>query len=56
MGDPMLDRMAELVMQQLAAAFEDSLPPADVQIIVRPIVSWPDGGESTVWVMINWPN
>lgn len=55
MDDRMLDGMAEALVRQLAAAFEDSLPPADVQIIVRPMVAWPDS-KPRVWVMVNWPN
>jgi hypothetical protein len=55
MDDPMLDSMADVLLRELAAAFQDSLPPANVQVIVRPIVAWPDG-KPCVWVMINWPN
>jgi hypothetical protein len=31
------------------------MPPANVQVIVRPIVAWPDGRPG-VWMIVNWPN
>jgi hypothetical protein len=55
MDDPMLASMAEALVRQLAGAFEDPLPLANVQIIVRSLVAWPHG-KPGVWVMVNWPN
>jgi hypothetical protein len=47
--------MATLLVRQLESILEDGALPERVQIVVRPIYTWPDG-EAAVWIMVNWPN
>jgi hypothetical protein len=47
--------LATLVGMMVESVLEGGALPGNAQIIVRPIVTWPDG-KPGVWVMVNWPN
>ena len=55
MDERVLTGMADLLLRQLGAVFEDGVLPANTQVVVRPIFTWPEG-KPGVWVMVNWPN
>ena len=55
MDERVLTDMADLLLRQLGAVFEDGVLPANTQVVVRPIFTWPEG-KPGVWVMVNWPN
>ena len=50
-----LGSVVGLLMRQLGGVFEGGMPLENAQIVVRPILTWPDG-QPGVWVMVNWPN
>jgi hypothetical protein len=55
MDERVLDSMATMLVRQLGSILEEGVLPERVQIVARPIFTWPDG-EPGVWVMVNWPN
>jgi hypothetical protein len=55
MDEHMLDDMADLLMRQLGSLYEGRAMPERVQIVARPISTWPEG-KLAVWVMVNWPH
>lgn len=55
MDERMLDGMADLLVRQLGSIYAGGAMPERMQVIVRPIFTWPDG-KPVVWVMVNWPN
>ena len=55
MDESVLDSMAVLLVRQLGSILEEGALPERVQIVVRPIFTWPEG-KPGVWVMVNWPN
>ena len=54
-GRDLLGCAADLLVRQLGSIYEGGAMPERVQIVVRPIFTWPDG-KPGVWVMVNWPN
>jgi hypothetical protein len=55
MDERMLDGMADVLMRQLGFLYEGRAMSERVQIVARPISTWPEG-KLAVWVMVNWPN
>jgi hypothetical protein len=43
------------LMRQLEWAMDGGLLQDNVQIVIRPIFTWPDG-PSSVWIIVNCPN
>jgi hypothetical protein len=54
-NENVLHGMAALLVRQLGSILEGGALPERVQIVVRPVYTWPDG-EPGVWIMVNWPN
>ncbi len=50
-----LGNLVGSLMRQLEWAMDGALLQDNVQIVIRPIFNWPDG-ESSVWIIVNWPN
>jgi hypothetical protein len=54
-NESILHGMAAQLVRQLGSILEEGGLPERVQIVVRPIDTWPDG-DAGVWIMVNWPN
>ena len=50
-----MDGIAALLMRHLGTVLENGPLPPNTQIVVHPIVTWPEG-KAGVWIMVNWPN
>ena len=47
--------LANLACSLLVELIDNDHVPDNAQVVVREIPQWPDG-ESTVWIIVNWPN
>ena len=47
--------LANLARSLLLELIDDNHVPDNAQVVVREIQRWPDG-ESSVWIVVNWPN
>jgi hypothetical protein len=55
MDELKLASMVGLLMSQLEAVRLAGMLPANTQIVIRPIYTWPDG-QPAIWVIVNTPN
>lgn len=55
MDERELAGMVGRLMSRLDAALCGSPFPANIQVVIRPIYTWPDG-KLVVWVTVNTPN
>ena len=55
MNENVLHGMAALLVRRLGSILEEGALPERVQIVVRPVYTWPYG-QPRVWIMVNWPN
>lgn len=55
MDEVELGNLVGPLMRQLESVLDGGPLQENAQIVIRPIVTWPDGRLS-VWVVVNWPN